>query len=113
MTELEKEMVVLNILNKGPFTQASRNVSFVAAEDVLQDGDRLICQVPLPPDLARSEWTVFKIARNFDTGAIFMEKETAVPSTPSIQIRMKWRGEEFRHDIILANTNTGTILLWQ
>jgi hypothetical protein len=39
MTELEKEVVVLNILNKGPFSQASRNVSFVAAEDVLQDGD--------------------------------------------------------------------------
>jgi hypothetical protein len=112
MTEIEKEVVVLNILNKGPFSQTSWNVSLVAAADVLQDGDRLICQLPLPPDLARSEWTVFKIARNFDSGAVFMEKETAVPSSPSIQVRMKWRGEAYRHDIVLAHTKTGAILVW-
>jgi hypothetical protein len=113
MTELEKEVVVLNILNKGPFAQTNQKVSFVAAQDVLQDGNWLICQVPLPPEIARSEWTVFKIARNFDTGAVFMEKEIAVPSIPSIQVRMKWRGQEFRHDLVFANARTGTILIWQ
>jgi hypothetical protein len=113
MTELEKEVMVLNILNKGPFAGSNQKVSFVAAEDVLQDGDWLICQLPLPPELARSEWTVFKIARNFDTGRIYIEKETRVPSTSSIQTRMKWRGEDFRHDIVFAHDKTRTILVWK
>jgi hypothetical protein len=113
MTELEKEVTIINILNKGPFAESGLKVSFVAAEDVLQDGDSLICQVPLPPELARSEWTVFKIARNFDTGRTYLETETRVPSSPSIQTRMKWRGKDFRHDIVLAHSKTGTILVWK
>ncbi len=113
MTELEKEVLVLNILDKGPFAQTGQKVSFIEAADALQDGDTLICQLPLPADLARSEWLIFKIARNFETGAIFIEKDTVVPSLPSIQTRMKWRGEKFRHDIVLAHPKTGTILVWQ
>ena len=113
MTELEKEVMVLNILNKGPFAESNRKVSFVDALDTLQDGDWLICQLPLPPELARSEWTIFKIARSFDTGRIYIEMDTRVPSIPSIQTRMKWRGEGFRHDIIFAHAKTGTILVWK
>ncbi len=113
MTGLEKEVLVLNILNKGPFAQANQKVSFVEAADVLQDGDWLICQIPLPPEIARSEWTIFKIARNFDTRAVSIEKETVVPSIPSFQTRMKWRGPEFRHDLVFAHSKTGTILVWK
>lgn len=113
MTELEKEVMVLNILNKGPFAEANQKVRFVEALDTLQDGDWLICQLPLPPELTRSDWTIFKIARNFETGRVYMDKDTAVPSAPSIQTRMRWRGEEFRHDIILAHAQTGTILVWK
>ncbi len=113
MTELEKEVMVLNILNKGPFAESNQKVSFVEALDVLKDGDSLICQFPLPPELTRSEWTIFKIARRFDTGQIYMDKDTRVPSLPSIQARMKWRGQEFRHDIVLAHHKTGTILVWE
>ena len=113
MSELEKEVVILNILNQGPFAQASQKVSFVEALDVLQDGDWLICELPLPPELARSEWQIFKIARNFDTGLIYIDKDKAVPSAPSIQTRMKWRGQEFRHDLVFSHAKTGTILIWQ
>ena len=113
MTELEREVVILNILNDGPFANARQKVSFVEATDILRDGPRLICQMPLPPELARSGWTVFKIARCFNTGAIFIEKDSLVPSGPSIQVHAKWRGDEFRHDIVLAHTKTGTILVWK
>jgi hypothetical protein len=113
MSELEKEVIILNILNQGPFAQANQKVSFVEALDVLQDGDWLICEVPLPPELARSEWQIFKIARNFDTGRIYIDKDKAVPSATSIQTRMKWRGQEFRHDLVFSHAKTGTILIWQ
>jgi hypothetical protein len=42
-----------------------------------------------------------------------METETRIPSIPSIQTRMKWRGQEFRHDIVMAHAKTGTILVWE
>ena len=67
----------------------------------------------LPKDIARSEWTVYKIARNFATGRMFMDKEVVVPTTDSVQFRMKWRGKDFRHDIVLAHAKTGTILIWK
>jgi hypothetical protein len=113
MTGLEREAMVLNILNKGPFAESNLKVSFVDPVDVLQDGDWLICQLPLPPELTRSEWMIFKIARNFETGRIYMETDSRIPSIPSIQTRMKWRGEEFRHDIVMLHAKTGTILIWQ
>ncbi len=113
MTSLEREVMVLNILDKGPFSESNQKVSIVNALDMLQDGDWLICQLPVPPELVKSEWTIFKIARRFDTGQIYMDKDTRVPSLPSIQARIKWRGEDFRHDIVLAHHKTGTILVWE
>jgi hypothetical protein len=112
MTELEREVTVMNILNEGPFSQTGQKVSLVPA-DALQDGDSLLCQVRLPEEIARSEWTVYKIARNFATGRMFMDKEVVVPTTDSLQFRMKWRGKEFHHDLVLAHARTGTILVWK
>ena len=111
MTDLEKEVLVLNILNKGPFAQAYPKVRFVPADDVFADGGWLVCRMPLTPNLAHSEWTVFKVARNFKTGAIFLDKEDVVPPAASIQTRMKWRGEDFQHDLVFAHALTGTILV--
>jgi hypothetical protein len=110
MTELEREVTVMNIVNEGPFSQTAQRVSFVPA-DVVQDGDSLLCQVRLPEEIARSEWTVYKIARNFATGQMVMDKEVVVPTTDSVQFRMKWRGKDWRHGIVLAHPKTGTILV--
>jgi hypothetical protein len=112
MTELEREVTVMNILNEGPFSQTGQKVSFVPAY-VVKEGGSLLCQMRLPKEIARSEWAVYKIARNFATGRMFMDKEVVVPTTDSVQLRMKWRGEDFRHDIVLAHAKTGTILVWK
>ncbi len=111
MTDLEKEVLVLNILNKGPFARAYPKVRFVPADDVVADGGWLVCRMPLPAELARSEWTIFKVARNSKTGAVFIDKESAVPSGAWIQTRMKWRGEDFQHDLVFAHVITGTIIV--
>ena len=112
MTELEREVMVMNVLNEGPFAQTSQKVSFVPGE-AIQEGDELFCQIMLPKEIARSEWTVFKITRNLNTGRVTLEKETVVPIVASVQVRMKWRGKDFRHDIVLSHPNTGTILVWK
>jgi hypothetical protein len=79
----------------------------------LEQGDSLNCQMPIPLELAQSEWVIFKIAQNSATGAIFIEKESVVPSGRSIRVRARWRGDEFHHDIVLAHPKTGTILVWK
>lgn len=112
MTELEKEVLVLNILNQGPYAQTMQKVNFVEGK-AFQDGGSLVCQMPLPPELARSEWSVFKIRRNFDTGAIQIEREEVTSESQSLEVRMNWKGKEFRHDIVLAHVKTGTILVWK
>jgi len=112
MSEIEREVMIMNVLNQGPFSQTGQAVSFVPADSLL-DGDSLVCEVRLPEEIARSEWTVYKIARNFATGRMFMDKEVVVPTTASVAIRMKWRGKEFRHDIVLTHPKTGTILVWK
>lgn len=111
MTDLEKEVLVLNILDKGPFARAYPNVRFVPADDVVADGGWLVCRMPLPSELVHSEWTVFKVARNFKTGAVVIEKESAAPASAMIRTRMKWRGDDYQHDLVFANARTGTILV--
>ena len=112
MTELEKEATVMNILNEGPFSQAGRKVSFVSG-DSIRDGDSLVCLLRLPDEIARSEWTAYKIARDLATGRIFMDKEVLFPTEPSVRLKMKWRGKGFRHDLVLAHTRTGNIIVWK
>jgi hypothetical protein len=112
MTDLEREVLVLNILDQGPYAQTIQKVNFVEAQ-AYQEGGSLICLVPLPPEIAKSEWSIFKIRRNFDTGAIQMEKELVTPESQVIEVRMKWKGEGYRHDIVLAHARTGTILVWK
>jgi hypothetical protein len=112
MTELEKEVLVLNILHQGPYALTKQKVVFVEGQ-AMQDGGTLVCRVPLPSDLPQSEYTVFKVARNFKTGDIRIDKEPVVPEGPTLEVRMKWRGEGYRHDIVLAHAKTGTILVWK
>ena len=81
--------------------------------EVIRDGDTLFCQLTLPTEIARSEWTIYKVARDFATGRMFMDKEVIIPQGKTIQLRIKWRGKEFRYDLALAHTATGTILVWK
>jgi hypothetical protein len=112
MSELEKEVLVLNILNKGPYTENAQAVAYVEGQ-ALQEGGSLVCRIPLPGELAHGEWSVFKVWRNFDTGQIQMEKEQILAESPACEVRMKWRGKAYRHDIVLAHVKTGTILVWK
>ncbi len=112
MTELEKEVLVLNILNEGPYAHAQQKIILVEGQ-AAQDGDSLTCAIPLPPDLPQTEYAIFKVARNFTTGDIRIDKELVIPESRTLEVRMKWRGQSYRHDIVLANVKTGTILVWK
>ena len=112
MTELEKEVLVLNVLNQGPYAETINKVISVDGE-TFRDGDSLVCRMKLPPELARSEWSVFKVRRNLAAGEIQIEKEQIVSDSPTCEVRMAWKGKEYRYDMVLAHPKTGTILVWK
>jgi hypothetical protein len=112
MTDLEKEVLVLNVLNNGPYALTKQKVVFVEGQ-AYQDGGSLVCSIRLPADLPRTGYTIFKVARNFETGDIRIDQEAIVPESPAVEVQMKWRGKAYRHDIVVANSKTGTILVWK
>jgi hypothetical protein len=110
MNELEKEVLILNVLNRGPFALTKEKVIPVEVKTA-REGGEFVCRLTLPAELAKSEYTVFKVARNFEKGDIRIDKENAVPESPELEIRMKWRGEGYRHDVVLVQMKTGTIIV--
>jgi hypothetical protein len=110
MNELEKEVLILNVLNRGPFALTKEKVIPVEVK-AAREGGQFAFRLTLPAELARSEYTVFKVARNFEKGDIRIDKETVNPESPAIEVRMKWRGKGYRHDIVIAHAKTGTILV--
>jgi hypothetical protein len=112
MTPLEQEVLVLNILNEGPYAQVKQKVLFVEAQAQIEDGE-ITCLLPLPPELGRSEWDVFKVWRDFESGTIEMEKDRVVAHFPGLEIRMKMKKKDFRRDIVVVHSKTGTIVVWK
>jgi hypothetical protein len=110
MNELERQFLVLNILNDGPNALTTQKVIYVKKAES-RDGDTLVCRVTLPPEMARTELVVFKIAQHFQTGDIRVDMEPIVSQSPDLEVRMRWRGKFYRHDFVLAHTKTGTILV--
>lgn len=85
---------------------------FVEAQAQIEDG-QIICLLPLPPKLARSEWAVFKVWRILDTGTIEMERDRVVADSAVLEVRMKAKKKEFRRDIVVVHIKTGTIVVWK
>jgi hypothetical protein len=112
MTQLEKEVLVLNILSKGPYLQSKQKVLYAEGQAV-RDGGSLVCRIPLPTELARNEWTVYRVARNFATGDVRMDEDTVVPEAQTVELKMKFWGKDYHHDIVLAHTKTGTLVVWK
>ena len=111
MTRLERQVLVLNLLNQGPYAQAKLRV--IAAESkVSRQEDLFFFAVELPRELARSEWDVYKVWRQKDTGKIMMEEDHVSTESSELTVDMKQR-EGFRHDLVLVNGRSGTTLVLQ
>jgi hypothetical protein len=110
MTELERQLLVLNVLNNGSNALIKEKVISVKRQES-RDGGTLVVRLTLPAELARTELTVFKVARDFETGDIQVDTEPVVSESANLEVRMKWRGSTYRHDIVLAHAKTGTIIV--
>jgi hypothetical protein len=58
-----------------------------------------------PDSLAYNDlWTI---------GQSLTDRDQVVSDSPTCEIRMAYKGKAFRHDIVLADERTGTILVWK
>jgi len=112
MTGLEKEALVMNVLNEGPYDPGNQKVIFVSPETD-RSGGFLNHLVPLPAELPAGEWDIYKIWRTADGKAIRIEKDRLQADRPAVQIRMRWMGKDVKHDVVLIHGNSGTILAWK
>ena len=110
MNELERQLLALNVLNNGPNALIKEKIISVKRADSRDDGT-LVIRLTLPAELARTEFTAYKVARDFETGDIQVDTEPIVSGSADLEVRMKWRGSTYRHDIVLAHPRTGTILV--
>jgi hypothetical protein len=110
MSGLERELLVLNVLNNGPNALIKEKILLVTKEES-RDGGTLICRFALPAEIAQSEFTVFKVARNFETGDIQVDTEPLVSGSANLEVQMKWRGHAYRHDVVLVHNKTSTIIV--
>jgi len=110
MAPLEQEVLALNIINEGPCVQDKSKVQFVEAKTSAGQG-QVIFLLPLPPGLGRSEWDLYKIWRNFDTGAIDMERDRAFSDSRFLEVRMKAKKEGFHRSIVAVHGKTGIALV--
>jgi hypothetical protein len=111
MNRLEKEVLVLNLLDRGPYAQAKLRV--VEADfQVTGKGDSFFFAINLPRELARSEWDIFKVWRKFDIGKILIEEDHILSESTELTVEMKQR-EDYRHELVLVNGRTGTTLVIQ
>ncbi len=111
MTRLEREVLILNLLDRGPYAQGKLRV-IDANSQVTKNGDFFICVVQLPRELARSEWDTFKVWRKMDAGKIMMEVDHLLTESSELTVDMKQRNG-FRHELVLVNGRTGTTLVFQ
>jgi hypothetical protein len=111
MTRLEREVLILNLLDRGPYSQAKLKV--VEAEfKASREDDVYFFAVALPGELAKSEWDIYKVWRQKDTGKIMMEEDSVATESSELTVDMKQR-EGFRHELVLVNGRTGTTLVLQ
>jgi hypothetical protein len=109
MTRLEKEVLILNLLDQGPYAQAKLRV-IDADSQVTRKGDLFLFVVKLPRELAPSEWDVFKIWRKMEAGKIMIEEEHFLTESSELTLEMKQR-KGFQHELVLVNGQTGTTLV--
>ncbi|GEM_PF-3217781 len=109
LTGLEKEVLVLNLLDRGPYAQTGLNV-IEADYRVEKKGGLLTYLVRLPSELDRSEWEIFKVWRNTTDGKISLERQSLFSPSTDFAVGMKER-KSHRSELVLVHPRTGNALV--
>ncbi len=111
MTGLEKEVLVLNLLDRGPYSQSKLRIIEARVQLTQEDG-QLIFTVRPANGFEKSQWEIFKVWRKKENGGILMEKGRIFTEGLEFKVRMKKR-EGHRHELVLVHPPTGATIVLQ
>lgn len=111
MSQLEKEVLILYLLDRGPYTQAKLKIVEVDSQ-VITKKDLFSVVLNLPPELGQSEWEIYKVWRKVDSGEVRMETARFRAASPGMTIEMR-RKKGFGHVLVLIHGATGTALIFR
>ncbi len=109
MEGLERQVLVLNLLDDGPFAQTKLKVADTGSKSSKQ-GDHVFFEMTLPREIAVSTWDVYKVWRDKETGRIAMEEDRLPTGKFEVRIAMPWK-KGCRHEIVMVHPQTGTALV--
>ncbi len=112
LSRLEREILVLNLLDHGHYAQAKLRVVDAEIRRLGPEGEVFSFIVKLPGEPVKSEWDVFKVWRKTAAGKILMEKDHLLSESPELKVAMK-RRKGFRHELVLVSGRSGTTLVYQ
>ena len=108
-TPLERQALVSSILTGGIVGDIDLKISHVPAE-ITPGSGTVYLSVPLPPELARSEWTIYRVWRKAAGNDVQIETENVVGAGPNLAFSMAAK-PDFVHDAVLVHAKTGTVLI--
>ena len=108
MGGLERQVLILNLLDDGPFAQTKLKAVDTGSKAAKQ-GDSVFFEVNLPAELAVSVWDVYRVWRDEETGRIIMQVDRLPPAEFEVRVAMPWRNGH-RHELVLVHGKTGTAL---
>ncbi len=106
---LERQVLILNLLDDGPFAQTKLKVADTGSKSSKQ-GDHVFFEMTLPREIAVGSWDVYKVWRDKETGRIAMEEDRLPTGKFEVRIAMPWK-KGYRHEIVMVHPQTGTTLI--
>ncbi len=108
MAGLERQVLILNFLDNGPFAQTKLKVTETRAKSSIESG-HVFFDLNLPPELAGAPWDIFKVWRSEEDGRIIMEEDRLLNSSHEVRQAMAFR-KGFSHEIALVHGKSGTAI---
>ena len=91
MSGIERQVLVLNLLDDGPFAQTKLKVAKADSRSAKQ-GNHVFFEMTVPSELAGlGPWDVFKVWRNEETGRIIMAEDRLLNVDHDIRVAVDWR----------------------
>lgn len=109
MKDMEKEVLVLNLLNPSPLFQSPLTGKPLKIEKVSENKGDILYEINLPRDFSRKSIELFKIWLDENTHEAIVEKESLVTSY-QLKINIKKKGE-IAPRLVLVNGSESTALV--
>jgi hypothetical protein len=111
MSPQEREGLIVSLLSGGLVGDVDLKISGVPVE-VKPVGEDAILIAQLPPELAQTQWDIYKVWKNPTNGQVQVEKEHVLTESSHLEFAMAIK-KDYIPSAALVQSKTGTVLVCQ